>query len=221
MWWQIKGAARSMIDAMVERSTRFRDLEQEILRLAAQLAASDERLERQLAENADRFREHLAETNTWLPQVTESNMRLSEKLEETNIRVTQQLAEANTWLPQITENNVRLSEKLEETNIRVAQRLAGVELLLGTLKLRMDRSDQCLAISQRPDGDFESGALATANSRIGLLERCLGVAENDKKHSAAEGLERLLEMRLGQLETRLMTHLEVYFNKDRAAGGAT
>jgi hypothetical protein len=221
MWRRLKRLARSAIDAVIGRSNRFCELKQEIPRLAEQLSASNERLERQLAESGDRSREHLAETTTWLRQITEDNVRFSEKLEETNIRATQRLVESNARLErQITDNNVRLSEKLEETNIRVTQQLAGVELLLDTLKVRMDKSDQCLAIGQRPDGDFESGALATANSRIGLLERCLGVAENDEKPSAAERLERLLEMRLGQLETRLMTHLEFYYDKD-GAGGAS
>jgi hypothetical protein len=94
-----------------------------------------------------------------------------------------------------------------------------LEKEIAALKLRIDTINQCLTISQRSDGVFESDGLVTVNSRIGLLERCLGLAGNEERPAGAEGLERLLEMRLGQLETRLMTHLEVY-QDDRAGGSA-
>jgi hypothetical protein len=51
------------------------------------------------------------------------------------------------------------------------------------------------------------------DSRIAALERCLGLADIEVQSSGAERLERLLEMRLGQLDTRLMTHFEGHYPK--------
>jgi hypothetical protein len=58
------------------------------------------------------------------------------------------------------------------------------------------------------------------DSRIAVLEGCLGLAKDEPQPSGAERLERLLEMRLGQLETRLITHFERHFQKGQEATGA-
>lgn len=123
-------------------------------------------------------------------------------------------------LAQIDEWNAAAVAQIAELQRRIAEQSAAIAALredggaasaaLRGVEERMSaHQDSLSAVEARFAAlEAELETPETLDHRVGFVERCLGLDGEESGETVPDGLERLLEMRLGQLETRILTYLE-------------